>query len=359
MRMSDDNDKLLERNYTNLENEAAFGGENRLVNSVRGKLTRDDVRGWLRKKDYFTVFKKAKKRFQRRPTLVSGLGITLQADLIDMRAFATKNDGNKFILTCVDVMSRFAWALPLANKSGRTVAEALDSILDGRNFSYLHTDKGKEFYNERVSLVLKKHGVRHYSIEDDRTKASTVERFNQTLGSTLHRFMTYRREKRFVDVLQTIVETYNKSPHGRDGLVPTKISSMNKEDAWLRRFETYRPPTRRLPNLKSGDHVRIALGRGTFARGYDEYWSREVFVIEFAKSREQPVVYVLKDLMGERIRGTYYEEELQLIDFDPNAQFEIESVLDTRRRRGRVEKLVKWLGYPEKFNQWIPAGNIV
>ena len=352
-------EKELEKRYTDLDSVVAFGGESGLARSVRGKISREEVRSWLRKKDYFTVFKKARKKFKRRPTIVSGRGTTMQADLIDVKAYAEKNDGNRYILTCVDVMSRFAWAIPIVNKSGLAVAEALDGVLDGRSFAYLQTDKGKEFYNQHVARVLKKHDVKHYSSEDDRTKASIVERFNQTLGSTLYRFMTYRRERRFVDVLQTMIDTYNASPHGRDGLIPSKVSSMNAEDAWLRRYEPVRAERAKPPSLATGDHVRVALGRGTFARGYDEYWTREVFVVNRVKRTNRPVTYTLKDLMGEDINGSYYEEELQLIDFDPDAQFEIESVLSTRRRRGVTEKLVKWLGYPEKFNQWIPADDIV
>ena len=357
--MAENREIALENAYTDLTSDIAFGGESGIVRKFKDTLSRDEVNGWLRKKDYYTVYKKAKKTFPRRPTVVWGVGVTLQADLLDMKSYASKNDGYKYILTCVDVLSRFAWAFPLKSKTGREVAKALEDIFSRKNFSYLHTDKGKEFFNAEVERITKHHRISHYTTEDDRTKATIVERFNQTLGSTLHRFMMYRREKRYVDVLETVVETYNRSPHGRDKLIPSKAHLLNGEDLWLNRYERRGPTIFQKPLLSSGNHVRVAIGRKAFTRGYDERWTREVFVINKVLSRNHPVVYTIKDLLGENIKGTYYQEELQLIDFDPEAEFEIEKVIATRKRRGKTEKLVKWLGYPEKFNQWISVDNIV
>ena len=59
------------------------------------------------------------------------------------------------------------------------------------------------------------------------------------------------------------------------------------------------------------------------------------------------------DLMDEDISGRFYGEELQLIKYDPDDNIKIEKVLNTRQCRGQSEILVKWLGYPEKFNSWI------
>ena len=67
-----------------------------------------------------------------------------------------------------------------------------------------------------------------------------------------------------------------------------------------------------------------------------------------------PVTYRVKDLMEEEISGRFYADELQLIERDPNATFKIENVLKTRRPRGQSKMFVKWLGYPEKFNSWVP-----
>ena len=61
------------------------------------------------------------------------------------------------------------------------------------------------------------------------------------------------------------------------------------------------------------------------------------------------------DLAGEPIKGAFYEAELQKVKQpEDDSLFAVESVLKTRRKRnGRgVEYLVKWQGYPDKFNSW-------
>ena len=68
--------------------------------------------------------------------------------------------------------------------------------------------------------------------------------------------------------------------------------------------------------------------------------------------------YRLKDLSDEMIMGTFYEKELQLFIKD-NEIFEIDSIFKKRKRRGRVEFLVNWSGYPEKYNSWITEKDFI
>ena len=51
------------------------------------------------------------------------------------------------------------------------------------------------------------------------------------------------------------------------------------------------------------------------------------------------------------IKGKFYTEELQVVKEDE--VFKIEKVIETRRRHGKVEYLVRWLGYPPKFDSWV------
>ena len=65
-------------------------------------------------------------------------------------------------------------------------------------------------------------------------------------------------------------------------------------------------------------------------------------------------MYKLKDYDGEELKGTFYEEELQKV-IKPDDVYEVEKIL---KKRGNVQYLVKWLGYPNKFNSWVPASEI-
>jgi hypothetical protein len=83
-------------------------------------------------------------------------------------------------------------------------------------------------------------------------------------------------------------------------------------------------------------------------------WTREHFVV--SKRLAQPrTVYKLHDALDEPIEGQFYESEVQAI---PRVTLQLERVI-RRRKRGRVsEALVKWRGFGDKFNRWIPTADI-
>ena len=64
------------------------------------------------------------------------------------------------------------------------------------------------------------------------------------------------------------------------------------------------------PKFKIGDYVRISKYKNIFAKGYTQNWSEEVFVVSKTKNTV-PWTYVISNLNGEPIAGTYYEKELQ------------------------------------------------
>ena len=104
------------------------------------------------------------------------------------------------------------------------------------------------------------------------------------------------------------------------------------------------------PKFKVCDHVRISKYKNIFAKGYMPNWTEEVVVIKKVKNTI-PWTYVINDLNGEEIIGTFYEKELQ----KANQEFRIEKVI---RRKG--DKLyVKGKGYDNSFNSWIDKGNLV
>jgi transposase InsO family protein len=171
------------------------------------------VKGWLETQDPYTLHKPVVKKFPRRKTFAKGIDDLFQADLATMQNLASSNDGNSHILTCIDVFSRYAFALPVKDKRGSTVAAAFEKIFAQRVPNMLQTDRGTEFYNVQVQELFKKNGVRHYSSLNDDIKAALVERFNRTLKSRLFRYMTRSHTKRWIDVIDDVVNSCNRSHH--------------------------------------------------------------------------------------------------------------------------------------------------
>ena len=105
------------------------------------------------------------------------------------------------------------------------------------------------------------------------------------------------------------------------------------------------------PKLKIGDQVRISKHKNIFAKGYMPNWSEEIFIISKIKNTV-PWTYVINDLNGEEIIGTFYEKELQKTN---QKKFRIEKVL---KKKG--DKLyVKWKGCDNSFNSWIDKKDLV
>ena len=105
------------------------------------------------------------------------------------------------------------------------------------------------------------------------------------------------------------------------------------------------------PKFKVVDQVRISKYKNIFVKGYTPNWSEDIFVVSDFKNTV-PWTYVVNDLNGEEITGSFYEKELQKTSQE---KFRIEKVL---KRKG--DKLyVKWKGYDNRFNSWIDKKDLV
>jgi len=94
------------------------------------------------------------------------------------------------------------------------------------------------------------------------------------------------------------------------------------------------------------------MQRQTFRKGYLGDWSEEIFEIASCLSTT-PVTYELKDLAGELIKGRFYEPEVQKVTKSDNERFDVDRILKTRKRNGKIQYLVSWKGYPSKFDSWV------
>ena len=108
--------------------------------------------------------------------------------------------------------------------------------------------------------------------------------------------------------------------------------------------------------FKVGDKVRISKYKGTFDKGYLPNWTTELFTISKVLDTN-PVTYKIVDENKEEIEGIFYEHEL--VKFNKqDSDYEVEKILKTRIRNKKKEYFVKWVGYPNEMNSWIPEENL-
>jgi len=72
------------------------------------------------------------KKFRKRRVYVKGIDQIFAADLVDMQPFSRYNNGVKYLLTVIDIFSKYGWILPLKNKTGLKVASALEKVFKER-----------------------------------------------------------------------------------------------------------------------------------------------------------------------------------------------------------------------------------
>ena len=156
--------------------------------------------------------------------------------------------------------------------------------------------------------------------------------------------MTAISKNVYLDVLDDIVDKYNNTIHRTVNMKPIDVT----DDSYSEYDEDF---NKKDPEFKDGDSIRISKYKNIFAKGYTPSWSEEVFVVSKIKYKV-PWTYVVNDLNGEEIIGTFYEKELQKTN---QKEFRIEKVI---KRKG--DKLyVKWKGYDNRFNIWINKKDLI
>lgn len=341
----------------------SYSGLCALKKAAKNTTTTADVKKWLSYQDTYTLHKPVRLRFPRRPVIVNGIDDQHQADLVDLSRLKRDNDDYRYLLTCIDVFSKYAWVVPLKVKTGTALVSAFDSIYyTDRKPNRLQTDKGGEFINRTVQAYLKTENIDFFTTDNQETKASVVERFNRTLKEKLWRYFTRQNSFRYLEVLPHLVRVYNNTHHRSIRRSPASVNIGNEEDVWYTLYDnntsttasvksTIKKSQAKRRQLRVGDRVRISKVSRTFAKKYEAGWSEELYRI-CAIKRTLPVTYIIQDDAGEEIRGSFYKEELQKVG--EKQLFRIEKILN--ERKGQV--LVKWWGYPTKFNSWLPKQEV-
>lgn len=123
-----------------------------------------------------------RRRFPTLPTMVYGINEQFVMDLVDLQKLAKWNKGYKYLLTVIDVLSKYAWVEPLKRKSATELVAAWERLwkrLGTRHPEKVQTDSGGEFYNSKVQPFFKKQGVHHFSTHGD-AHGSVVEPWNHS-----------------------------------------------------------------------------------------------------------------------------------------------------------------------------------
>ena len=123
------------------------------------------------------------------------------------------------------------------------------------------------------------------------------------------------------EVLPQVLEEYNfKTVHRTIEMTPADArkseNKMKLQTRYTIIYKEYNPENNRtITGLSVGDNVRISAYKGIFDKGYKRNWTMEIFKIDKVQDTK-PTTYLLKDKNNEEIKGCFYRQELQKVNFN-------------------------------------------
>ena len=253
-----------------------------------------------------------------------------QMDLVDMGS--KPDNGFKWIITAIDLFSKFAYARPMRNKERRTVVRAATDIFQVAKPCVLQTDNGSEFISSEFQALLRAQGINHITGLAGRAQSQgSIERFHWTMKSVIGKLWSARSKKAWVADLQDIVNNYNKNVHLATGVPPDEI---NRDDAdqisrlnqrqqqVIDRFEQKTAKKEKLlrqqkvwrgdDKAAKGDSVRLKIMKGSIdSATLKPNWSSSIYQVERVKKKQpgKAVSFRVKDVNGRVLKDTYTATE--------------------------------------------------
>jgi transposase InsO family protein len=352
--------KILAQIYYDISHPAGYSSVQKLYKAAKKivpSLTLKQVKLWLKHQTTYTRHHNVKIHFLRRKTLSKGIDHIWQIDLCDMTNLSRSNGGYKFLLTVIDVLSRYAFVRPLKNKTGLEVSKAIEHIFqtEQRYPSTIGVDHGVVFYNRNVKALLSKYNIKLYSVYSD-PKMALIERFNRTLKSKMWKYFTRHNTEKYIDILQNLVNAYNNSKHRIIGMTPLQVNKKNENILWKKLYQKDFLKSIKY-KFNTGDYVRISKIKKLFEKGYLPNWTSEIFIVQ-ERHATNPVTYKLRDLKNEKIAGSFYEVQMLPVGKPKLNILEQIDILRTRKQNYTTQYYIHYKGWDSRFDEWIDKEQI-
>jgi len=230
-----------------------------------------------------------------------------QADLIDVSSTAATNRNTNYLLTIIDVLTKFAFVIPLKNKKEKSIADSFEALFEnyeeGGHPDLLVTDNGSEFKNKSMAKLAEFFGIKQiFNRAGDKTSQGVIERFNRTIMQRIEKYLTATGSHNYVDVLPDLVYNYNNTYHRTIKMTPSEALTASIPP--ITNNEISDIVEEQEPKFKPGDTVRRLINKAQFSKGYKPNWTSKVYKVE----SQQRQYYKLKGS-----DGLWKETELQAV----------------------------------------------
>jgi len=252
-----------------------------------------------------------------------------QADLLDVQNLSGVNKNYRYILNVIDVYSRYLWSFPLKTKGAQDVATALTELISKvgapDNFP---SDHGKEFLNNAVQGLLKKHNTKQHLHEvGDHNVLGIIERVNRTVRELFRKWFALKGTKVWLDVHDDLVANYNGSVHSTLRQRPVDVYASTV-------YPDTKPHRRAVPQYMPGDRVRLRTVLKMFDKP-EERWSRGVYTV----TQKVGKTYELKNEQGDVLKQRHKPDKLQKVPDGTKTAVERDETIVVVREQAKTKKI--------------------
>lgn len=309
----------------------------KLAKENKLKLSSGEITEWYKNQSINQVFRKDYKT-SNIPFYAKKVG-QIQADLIDISLLARKNDNYKWILTVIDVKTRFAWAFPLKKKNPAEILEKFYQIQSdlknvGKDIVTLTVDDGGEFKGVVKAWCKSQEIPIWIANPTQNTKGRTglVEGYNRTLLRKMFKWMKSGDNYRWVEFLDDFVKNTNSEKSLKKSFLTLDLQIIDPFDI--------------------GDFVRIILPRTIFSKPSREpSWSDKVYRI---LTRDH-ARYKLTDDEFKVLPLAYLPKQLQkvskhsnILDSNSLKESQLEKRIVTKQRQSNLD-MSKVIGHEKEI----------
>ena len=266
--------------------------------------------------------------------------------------FSKINKGYIYIFTNIDIFSKYAWAFPIKTKKIQDIKLCFQKIFKERKHGYLWTDKESAFFSKEMLKYFEDNNVTIYHT-DSHLKAVNIERFNRSLRELMMKEFIRNNNTVWYIILPKLIKTYNNRYHSTIKMKPFELNKSNEK--YIKQISYTYNKANKIPKYKINDLARISLKRrDVFDKPTGNIkWSEELFKI-YDINISDVIMYKLKDMNDEIIKGSFYEKELKKTK-NTSGECIIEKIIKTKNNK----IYVKWRGYNNSFNSWIDKKDVI
>lgn len=353
----------LRKIYYDPTHQASFSGLERLYKFVNQDKKFDIPKGlieeWLLQQEVYTTHARRNKAKYHSPVVVPSLKYQFDVDTAVLPS-SVKN-GLRYFVLAIDVFSRKISAHAVKRMKGKEVSHAMREIFNELGFpKKVRTDQGSEYLNREVQGMLQDLKVGHF-IAYPPNKANYAERGIRTIKNALFKLMQSTNKKQWTDeMLQKVVEGYNKRLHSSIGMAPNNVTKRNEHKIWFQQKQKHlasTPPPSPY-KFQINDAVRVKLFKTGFRKDYEIKFSQQIYFVSSRSSPYNVNRYILKTFLNVPVSGSYSESELQKVIVNKETTFRVEKVISRKTEGGVKFVKVRWAGYDSQFDSWIRADEL-